>query len=89
MQPARDHHYDDDRCACGGEWVYFDDEGTHGCEVAGPYVAVPIGLPLDHVGRAVCAGCGTTTDDVARCAARGALCDECSLECPCDACASR
>lgn len=89
MQPARDHHYDDARCACGGEWVYFDDEGTHGCEVAGPYVAVPIGLPLDHVGRAVCAGCGTTTDGVARCAARGALCDECSLEWPCDACASR
>jgi hypothetical protein len=31
------------RCAFGGEWVFFDDEGTYGCEVAGP--------PTDVAGR--------------------------------------
>ena len=40
---------DTDRCVCGGEWVYFDDEGTHGCDVDGP----PEGIVYDHFGRIV------------------------------------
>lgn len=27
---------DADRCVCGGQIVYFEEEGTHGCEVGGP-----------------------------------------------------
>lgn len=63
--------HDTDRCICGGEWVYFDDEGTHGCEVAGPFmagarnmdvddagIAAGARLPLDHVGNARCEACG-------------------------------
>jgi hypothetical protein len=28
---------DTDRCRCGGEIVYYEDQGTHGCEVCGPW----------------------------------------------------
>jgi len=40
---------DTDACICGGEWQYFEDEHTHGCEVAGP----PTDVVLDTNGRVV------------------------------------
>lgn len=92
--PEHVYTHDTDTCRCGGQWVYFDDDRTHGCEVAGPGIAsatnaldVP-GLPLDTTGRARCVVCRSTVQ-VRPCDGLGALCEACSMECPCDRCANR
>jgi hypothetical protein len=52
MATYTETHYltvDTDRCACGGEWVYFDLEDSYGCESAGP----PTYVVLDGDGPVV------------------------------------
>jgi len=42
------HRYDpqEDRCVCGGQIVYWDDDGTYGCDVGGP-IFDAAGEPVD------------------------------------------
>jgi len=42
------HRYDssEDRCVCGAEVVYFDADGTYGCDVGGPIFDAE-GEPVD------------------------------------------
>lgn len=48
------HKFDwnEDRCACGGQVVWFEDipKPTHGCEVGGPWYTSG-GRPVDGFGR--------------------------------------
>ena len=95
MSSTEEHRFsiDSDTCVCGGQWVYFDDDGTHGCEVAGPFLAIArnvpsYGFPLDHLGEVRCQVCGSQ-DRIGRCDGYGATCETCSLDCPCDGCQSR
>lgn len=51
MDRPHDHRFssDLDRCSCGGEWVFWDEVGTYGCDVAGPEFAAQ--HPADSGGR--------------------------------------
>lgn len=93
------HRFDPDRdaCRCGGEWVYFDDERTHGCEVAGAWAAVDpavvrngraLTVALDHHGRAHCGDCAAIAG-IGPCDLDGARCEACALDCACAACVGR
>lgn len=43
-----EHRFDPDadRCVCGGQILYFEEAGTHGCEAWGPIWKA--GRPTDH-----------------------------------------